>query len=110
MLRLPSEGDGVLIFDDTGFAKQGHCSVGVARQYSGTWARPATVRSPSTVIMPNGPSPGRSPPGSARHWAQDTDRRKKAKVPEDLVLQTKPKITLELLVAEAKTWGVHGDA
>ena len=36
MLRLPSEGDGVLIFDDTGCAKQGQCSVGVARQYSGT--------------------------------------------------------------------------
>src|ERR1700760_3746358 len=24
---LPTEGDGVLIFDDTGFAKQGRCSV-----------------------------------------------------------------------------------
>src|SRR5437588_2762074 len=29
-LRLPSEGDGVVIFDDTGLAKQGRCSVGVA--------------------------------------------------------------------------------
>src|SRR5512135_3415550 len=36
LLTLPTEGDGVLIFDDTGFAKQGCCSVGVARQYSGT--------------------------------------------------------------------------
>jgi hypothetical protein len=34
--RLPSEGDGVLIFDDTGFEKRGRHSVGVARQYSGT--------------------------------------------------------------------------
>src|SRR5262249_42703990 len=36
LTRLPSEGDGASIFDDTGFAKQGRCSVGVARQYSGT--------------------------------------------------------------------------
>jgi SRSO17 transposase len=36
MQTLPSEGDGVLIFDDTGFEKKGRHSVGVARQYSGT--------------------------------------------------------------------------
>src|SRR5215831_8681087 len=36
MQSLPSEGDGVLIFDDTGFEKRGRHSVGVARQYSGT--------------------------------------------------------------------------
>jgi SRSO17 transposase len=32
MLALPSEGEGVLIFDDTGFEKKGRSSAGVARQ------------------------------------------------------------------------------
>jgi SRSO17 transposase len=36
MQQLPSEGDGVLVIDDTGFEKKGEQSVGVARQYTGT--------------------------------------------------------------------------
>src|SRR5918992_486329 len=36
MIAEATTGNGVLVFDDTGFPKQGTASVGVARQYSGT--------------------------------------------------------------------------
>jgi SRSO17 transposase len=99
MTRLPGEGDGVLIFDDTGFAKQGRCSVGVARQYSGTlgkvgncqvavnchyaertFAWPVATR----LYLP-------------RPWAEDATRRRRAGVPAGVGFRTKPEIALELL-------------
>jgi len=108
MLRLPSEGDGVLTFDDTGFAKQGRCSVGVARQYSGTLGKTGNCQvtvnchyAERTIAWPVA-----TRLYLPEHWAQDADRRKKAKIPEDLVFQTKPQIALELL-DQAKSWGVR---
>jgi len=107
LLALPTEGDAALIFDDTGFAKQGKSSVGVARQYSGTLGKVGncqvtvnchyaerTIAWPvaTRLYLPKG-------------WAYDPARRAKAKVPADIEFQTKPEIALDLL-DKADSWGV----
>src|SRR5437763_16675729 len=108
LLELPSEGDGVLIFDDTGFAKQGRCSVGVARQYSGTLGKrgncQVTVNCHYAERTLAWPIATRLYLPAA--WASDSARRKAAKVPEEVVFQTKPELALELL-DRALDWGVR---
>ena len=108
MASLPTEGDGVLVFDDTGFAKQGNSSVGVARQYSGTLGKTGNCQvavtchyAERTLAWPVAtrlylPKP----------WASDADRRERAGVPEDVAFRTKPEIALDLL-DRAKAWGVR---
>src|SRR3954463_4565327 len=108
MAQLPTEGDGVLIFDDTGFAKQGRCSVGVARQYSGTLGKTGNCQ---VTVNCHYAERTLAWPVATRlylpeHWAEDADRRKRAKVPEELAFRTKPQIALEL-VDRAKDWGVR---
>jgi SRSO17 transposase len=108
MISLPTEGDGVLILDDTGFAKQGRCSVGVARQYSGTLGKTGNCQvsvnchyAERTIAWPVA-----TRLYLPEHWASDTERRIKAKVPADVAFRTKPQIALELL-DQAKGWGVR---
>src|SRR5579883_1753964 len=108
MLELPSEGDGVLIFDDTGFAKQGKSSVGVARQSTGTLGkvgnRQVTVNchyAERTIAWPVA-----SRLYLPKAWARDPARREKAQVPKEVVFQTKPEIALDLL-DQAKAWGLR---
>ena len=83
MLRLPSEGDGVLIFDDTGFAKQGKCSVGVARQYSGTLGKTGNCQvtvnchyAERTIAWPVA-----TRLYLPEYWASDADRRRRPRCP-----------------------------
>lgn len=108
MLRMPTEGDGVLIFDDTGFAKQGRGSVGVARQYSGTLGKTGNCQVAVNCLYAERTIawPVATRLYLPEHWADDTDRRKKAKVPDEITFRTKPQIALELL-DRAKSWGVR---
>src|SRR5205809_5784291 len=107
MLALPTEGDAALVFDDTGFAKQGKSSVGVQRQYSGTLGKVGNCQvtvnchyAERTIAWPVATRLYLN-----KEWAQDRARRQKAKVPEDLAFQTKPEIALDLL-DQADGWGV----
>src|SRR3954465_424831 len=99
LLALPTEGDAALIFDDTGFAKQGRASVGVARQYSGTLGK---VGSCEVTVTCHYAERTLAWPVATRlylpkEWASDQTRREKAKVPEDVTFSTKPVIALDLL-------------
>src|SRR5262245_21698080 len=99
MLTLRSEGDAVLVFDDTGFAKQGRCSVGVQRQYSGTLGKTGNCQvtvnchyAERTIAWPVA-----TRLYLPKEWAADAFRRAKAHVPEGVVFRTKPDIALGLL-------------
>src|SRR5208282_5717672 len=100
--------DPVWVIDDTGFPKQGHHSVGVARQYSGTLGKTANCQvavslhqvgaEESTILdwrlyLPES-------------WTQDPARRAAAGIPAEVRFQTKWQLALEL-IDEARAWGLR---
>jgi SRSO17 transposase len=85
------------IVDDTGFAKKGVHSVGVARQYCGRLGKTDNCQIAVTLSIANHAA---SLPIAYRlylpeDWASDPARRQKAKVPDDVKFQTKPEIALD---------------
>src|SRR5215210_4563931 len=107
MLTLPSAGDGVLIFDDTGFEKKGRHSAGVTRQYTGTVGKITNCQ--MTVNCHYAERTLAWPVATRLYlpagWAGDEARRQRAHVPKDVVFATKAELALTLL-DEANRWGV----
>ena len=89
------------IVDDTGFAKKGVHSVGVARQYCGRLGKTDNCQIAVTLSIANHAA---SLPVAYRlylpeDWANDAARRKKAGVPDDVKFRTKPQIALAQIEA-----------
>jgi len=95
------DADGVLVVDETGFLKKGEHSVGVARQYSGTAGRIENCQ--VAVFLSYASRFGHTlidrrlylPEG----WAEDTNRRLAAGVPETVTFATKPAMARDLVAA-----------
>jgi SRSO17 transposase len=89
------------IVDDTGFAKKGVHSVGVARQYCGRLGKQDNCQVAVTLSIANHAA---SLPIAYRlylpeDWANDSARRKKAHVPDNVAFKTKPGIALDQIRA-----------
>ena len=85
------------VVDDTGFVKKGTHSVGVTRQYCGQIGKQENCRVAVSLSVATWHA---SLPIAWRlylpeSWANDAERRRKAKVPEEIQFQTKPRIALE---------------
>ena len=89
----------VFVVDDTGFAKQGVKSVGVARQYSGTLGKVANCQ--IGVFLAYVSERGHALVDKALYlpeaWTADRERCRAAGVPADVTYQSKADLALELL-------------
>jgi SRSO17 transposase len=89
----------VIVVDDTGFAKKGTHSVGVARQYSGTLGRTDNCQVATSVHLAG--DLGSVMVGSRLYlpkvWTDDRQRCRAAGIPDEVEFKTKWQIALDLI-------------
>jgi SRSO17 transposase len=91
---------GVIVIDDTGFAKKGRHSVGVARQYSGTLGKTDNCQVAVSLhyAAPHGDYPLGLRLYLPESWTSQPERMQAARVPNACqAAQTKEQIALDLL-------------
>ena len=103
----PEIGVEAWVLDDTGFPKDGKDSPGVKRQYSGTLGKRGNCQIGVSVHAVG--ARGTVPLGWALYlpedWCEDPVRRRKAKIPDQIVFKTKSELGVEL-VERAAGWAV----
>jgi SRSO17 transposase len=96
------------VLDDTGIPKDGKRSPGVKRQYSGTLGKIGNCQ--VAVSLHAVSTRGTVPLGFRLYlpedWCADPERRKKAKIPDEIAFATKPAIGGDL-VARAAGWKIR---
>jgi SRSO17 transposase len=95
------------VLDDTGFVKDGKRSPGVKRQYSGTLGKIGNCQ--LGVSLHAVGERGTLPLGWALYlpeeWCADMQRRRRARIPDDVTFKTKPQLGVDL-VEQAVGWGL----
>ncbi|RMG98921.1 MAG: transposase, partial [Deltaproteobacteria bacterium] len=96
-----------LVVDDTGFPKKGRFSPGVQRQYSGTLGRRDNCQIAVSLHLA-------APTAGAcigmrlflpELWNEDEERRRRAKIPDDVRHREKWRLALDMLDERAE-WGI----
>jgi SRSO17 transposase len=104
----PAIGVEAWVLDDTGFSKDGKESPGVKRQYTGTLGKIANCQIGVSVHAVG--KTGTVALGWALYlpegWCEDAQRRRKAKIPDEVVFKTKVELAAEL-VQRACGWAVQ---
>jgi SRSO17 transposase len=95
------------VVDDTGFPKDGRCSPGVKRQYSGTLGKIGNCQ--IGVSLHAVGERGTLPLGWSlylpQEWCNDSERRRRAKIPAGVCFQTKADLAAGL-IGEAAAWEI----
>ena len=99
---------GVLVLDESGFPKKGKHSAGVSPQYCGRSGKVDNCQVGVYLTLATRTGTGvldrrlYLPKG----WCEDSERRKKAHIPEEIVFQTKPQLA-QAMLAQAWAEGVE---
>ncbi len=103
----PEIGVTAWVVDDTGIVKDGKHSPGVKRQYSGTLGKIGNCQ--VTVSVHAVGERGTLPLGWSLYlpeeWCDDRERRRKAKIPDAVVFETKPELAAGVC-EEASGWEI----